>query len=117
MLNPLLFGMTVSSVPKLKYYFHEFYIHAVHASIKIITLPEHYLQPQIWAGNVLDFVSTCLGNDSDILPIQGKVMFSQVSVCLSTIGLMDTGSLLGLVMVGLVNILLECFLVLCVKRL
>ena len=31
--------------------------------------------------------------------------------CLSTIGLMDTGSLLGLVMVRLVRILLECFLV------
>ena len=115
MLNPLLRGMTVSSVPKL--YFHEFYTHAVHASIKIITLHKHYLQPQIWAGNVLDFVPTCLGNDSDIYyRPQGKVMFSQMSVCLSTIGLMDTGSLLGLVMVGLVNIILECFLVLCVKR-
>ena len=32
-------------------------------------------------------------------------------VCLSTIGLMDTGSLLGLVMARSVRILLECFLV------
>ena len=32
-------------------------------------------------------------------------------VCLSTIGLMDTGSLLGLVTARSVRILLECFLV------
>ena len=38
-------------------------------------------------------------------------MFSQVSVCLSTIGFMDTGSLLGLVTARSVSILLECFLV------
>ena len=34
-------------------------------------------------------------------------------VCLSTIGLMDTGSLLGLVTVRPLRILLECFRVFC----
>ena len=43
---------------------------------------------------------------------QGKVMFSQASVILSTIGPMATRSLLILVTVRLVRILLECFLVL-----
>ena len=43
---------------------------------------------------------------------QGKVMFSQVSVILSTIGLMPTRSLLVLVTVRSIRILLECFLVL-----
>ena len=38
-------------------------------------------------------------------------------VCLSTIGLMDTGSLLGLVMAWSVRILLECFLVNCAVKL
>ena len=38
-------------------------------------------------------------------------MFSQASVILSTIGLMATWSLLGLVMVRSVRIPLECFLV------
>ena len=48
---------------------------------------------------------------------QGKVMFSQVSVILSTIGLMDTRSLLILVGYSVtvparsVRILVECFLV------
>ena len=43
---------------------------------------------------------------------QGKVMFSQASVILSTIGLMATRSLLILVTARSVRILLECFLVL-----
>ena len=44
------------------------------------------------------------------LPIgrEGNVF---TGVCLSTIGLMDTGSLLGLVAARSVRILLECFLV------
>ena len=42
--------------------------------------------------------------------LQGKVMFSQVSVILSTIGLMDIRSLLILVKAWSVRILLECFL-------
>ena len=42
---------------------------------------------------------------------QEKVMFSQPSVILSTIGLMDTRSLLILVTARSVRILLECFLV------
>ena len=44
------------------------------------------------------------------LPIarEGNVF---TGVCLSTIGLMDTGSLLDLVMPRSVRILLECFLV------
>ena len=47
---------------------------------------------------------------SMLLPIarEGNVF---TSVCLSTIGLMDTGSLLGLVTARAVCILLECFLV------
>ena len=47
---------------------------------------------------------------------QGKVMFSQASVILSTIGLMDTRSLLILVTARSVCILLECFLVMKFKH-
>ena len=43
--------------------------------------------------------------------LQGKVMFSQVCLILSTMGLMDTGSLLILITVRSVRILLECILV------
>ena len=45
-----------------------------------------------------------------LLPIarEGNVF---TGICLSTIGLMDTGSLLGLVKARSVRILLECFLV------
>ena len=42
---------------------------------------------------------------------QGKVMFSQASVILSTIDLMATRSLLILATARSVSILLECFLV------
>ena len=58
-------------------------------------------------------------NDNDILllnnryyyRLQGKVMFSQAYVILSTISLMATGSLLILVTAWSVCMLLECFLV------
>ena len=43
--------------------------------------------------------------------LQGKVMFSEASVILSTIGLMATRSLLILVTAQSIRILLECFLV------
>ena len=51
----------------------------------------------------------CDGSNNNYRP-QGKVMFSQACVILSTIGLMATRSLLNLVIS--VCILLECFLVL-----
>ena len=48
----------------------------------------------------------------DFYRLQGKVMFSQACDILSTIGLMTTGSLLGLAKAQSARILLECFLVL-----
>ena len=79
------------------------------------------LAETVWKWNNFDreegvcIPSTPLGSTDEIMYVyrpQGKVMFSQVSVILSTIGVMATGSLLILVMARSVRILLQCFLVL-----